>query len=190
MSGLPGEVGRPGHHGDEPVEPGGLPAGERPAALGGRSRDGDRGDDVVRHELGRHPAARQRVTERLLDLPVDRKPACSRCWARWFCGGGCHHENLITTGGLGEPNPVTCEILRHSMDLTLEMWARLSRDGILGGRRSTGSVEETSMNSEAKPFAENDRPACRASCHARDLADADNVNLSGCHGGPPFRAGP
>src|SRR5690606_24143692 len=46
------------------------------------------------------------VTERLLALPVEDKPACSTCWVRYFCGGGCHHENLMTTGGLGEPNRI------------------------------------------------------------------------------------
>lgn len=110
------------------------------------------------------------VTERLLELPVESKPACSTCWARHFCGGGCHHENLISTGGLGEPNPVTCEILRHSMDLTLEMWARLSRDGVLPARGAP-PAEGSVMSQGTPPIGDGDRPTRKAGCHVRNLDD-------------------
>jgi hypothetical protein len=110
------------------------------------------------------------VTERLLEDPVDERPACGACWARWFCGGGCHHENLITSGGLGDPNPVTCEILRHGMDLTLETWARLSQEGRLGGRSPVAAAPRSHSMSEAgRAWSDGDRPVRRADCHARDL---------------------
>ncbi len=113
------------------------------------------------------------VTERLLSLPVEKKPACSTCWARWFCGGGCHHENLITTGGLGEPNPVTCEILRHGMDLTLGMWARLSRDGRVAGRAPVTRREGGAMAATNPEFRDEDRPRRKDSCHVREIDGAD-----------------
>lgn len=107
------------------------------------------------------------VTERLLELPVEKKPACSVCWARYFCGGGCHHENLISTGGLGEPNAVTCAILRHSMDRTLETWARLSQRGGVGERQPVAAVEAPMTTPRA--FAMDQKPKVRPSCHVREV---------------------
>jgi uncharacterized protein len=120
-----------------------------------------------------HTGIDRTVTRRLLELPVEKKLACSTCWARYFCGGGCHHENLITTGGLGEPNPVTCAILRHGMDRTLEAWARLSRDGRVDCRAPvatppavTGSTTST-MTSGA--YSEDARPKTKPTCHVREV---------------------
>jgi len=118
-----------------------------------------------------HQGIDRRVTERLLELPLENKPACSTCWARYFCGGGCHHENLIATGGLGDPNPVTCEILRHSMGRTLEIWARLTRDGRIEGRalgNGAATRENTAMN--PKPAIDlHYQPKIRNSCHVRKV---------------------
>ncbi len=113
------------------------------------------------------------VTTRLEEHPVDSRPTCSQCWARHFCGGGCHHDNVIASGGLGEPNPITCDIFRHSMGQVLETWTRLSRKGILGGRKSPAAAEKLgggiAMNATSKPFTLEDRPERRGSCHVREL---------------------
>lgn len=107
------------------------------------------------------------VTERLLALPVENKPACSVCWARYFCGGGCHHENMIVGGGLSEPNAVTCEIFRHSMDRTLEMWARLAGDGVNYQRgpvleRANGDAfMENESGTKSLPEKPRRNPGCR-----------------------------
>ena len=67
-----------------------------------------------------------------------------------------------------EPNPVGCEIFRHSMDLTLAAWARLSRRGLLDRR---ADVRSGAMSEQASPraFGDDDRPRAAASCHVREL---------------------
>jgi len=114
------------------------------------------------------------VTERLAAHAMDSRTTCSTCWARYFCGGGCHHDNLLAGGGLGDPNPLTCDILRHSMDRTLEMWARLSRQGLLPRRQDHGNDHaggaRTAMTT-TPPFNEADRPVKSPGCHIRDLGD-------------------
>jgi len=113
------------------------------------------------------------VTERLLAHDLDSRTACSRCWARWFCGGGCHHENVTTGGGLGDPNPITCDLFRHSMGRTLEIWGRLSRQGVLP-RRAAPSQEVPAMNGSQATSLPNGSPAEKPrrspGCHVRDLA--------------------
>ena len=125
------------------------------------------------------------VTERLDEHDLDSRTTCSKCWARYFCGGGCHHDNVTTSGGLGDPNPITCEIFRHSMGLTLEAWARLSREGRLEGRRAPDTGPD-SMNdqspaaeSPASPdsmetFATDAKPKKKHGCHTREL-DGEKV---------------
>jgi uncharacterized protein len=105
------------------------------------------------------------LTERLLADPVAARSACGRCWARHFCGGGCHHDNLLATGRLGDPNPVTCSIFRHGMDRALEMWARLSR---AAGTRAPARPQM----SVTPPLPPGFRPTRRATAHVREVQDA------------------
>ena len=114
-----------------------------------------------------HGGAVDRVLE-----PLENRPACSTCWARHFCGGGCHHENLITTGNLGDPNPVTCEILRHSMDRTLETWGRLTAEERMGTRRPTDNRNQqgSGMTQDETTIRMDDKPRVKPSCHVREVA--------------------
>ncbi|HMQ22393.1 MAG TPA: PqqD family peptide modification chaperone, partial [Planctomycetota bacterium] len=108
-------------------------------------------------------------------VPLDQRTACSQCWARHFCGGGCHHENLVTTGRLGDPNPVTCEILRHGMGRTLSTWGRL----VAAGKITTRSVarcegplsneDERNMATDGAEIDSNEKPKTKATCHVRDV---------------------
>lgn len=105
--------------------------------------------------------------------PLETRPACSTCWARYFCGGGCHHENLLTTGRLGDPNPVTCEILRHGMDRTLDAWGRLASAGRIPTRHAepleTGATAETMESDTRTRFELEDKPHAKATCHVREI---------------------
>ncbi len=117
------------------------------------------------------------VTERLQAHSMDQRTTCSACWARHFCGGGCHHDNVHQGGGLGEPNPVTCDIFRHGMGRTLEAWARLSRAGHLPRRRAVAAPQGQNgagTMTESEPYGDADRPRVSPACHARDL-DGEKV---------------
>ncbi len=112
------------------------------------------------------------VTQRLLDESIEKRPTCSTCWARHFCGGGCHHDNLMASGSTSEPNYVTCEIFRHSMSRTLEAWGRLSKDGKIGGRRmSTLPTSNAQPTASPAAFGAGDRPKRTPGCHVRDLGN-------------------
>ena len=61
------------------------------------------------------------ITKRIQTSDVDSRATCSQCWARHYCGGGCHHDNLTANGEISEPDAIQCEIFRHSMRRALEM---------------------------------------------------------------------
>lgn len=45
---------------------------------------------------------------------------CNRCWARYLCGGGCHHEVLARGRG-------ACDFIRGWLHYTLQAYGRLAR---------------------------------------------------------------
>lgn len=120
------------------------------------------------------------VTKKLENEGLENRLTCGTCWARYFCGGGCHHENLITTGSLGEPNPITCEILRHSMDHTLAMFGRESSRGKVVQIPSEGHMREGQMtlNHEIEMA---DKPTAKSTCYVRAVGDERVVYEPGVH---------
>ena len=67
----------------------------------------------VRH--GVEPEAQSRW---LQDRHVHFQSPCSDCWARYLCGGGCHHEVIHR----GRP---ACEYIRGWLDYSLKAYVRL-----------------------------------------------------------------
>lgn len=49
---------------------------------------------------------------------VDRQEPCRSCWARYLCGGGCHHE-VVNRGR------VSCDYIRGWLDYCLNAYVRL-----------------------------------------------------------------
>jgi uncharacterized protein len=51
---------------------------------------------------------------------VHAQQPCSQCWARYLCGGGCHHEVLAR-------GRTACEFIRSWLHYTIQAYGRLSR---------------------------------------------------------------
>lgn len=69
---------------------------------------------------------RKRQAEWLTERHVHRQEPCRSCWARYLCGGGCHHEVIHR----GRP---ACDYIRGWLHYCLEAWLRLrhlSGDGL------------------------------------------------------------
>jgi uncharacterized protein len=54
----------------------------------------------------------------LTERHVDRQQPCQSCWARYLCGGGCHHE-VLTRGR------VACDYIRGWLQYCLGAYVRL-----------------------------------------------------------------
>lgn len=50
---------------------------------------------------------------------VDTQEPCHRCWARYLCGGGCHHEVL-------NRGRIACDFIRGWLEHLLGLYVRLS----------------------------------------------------------------
>jgi uncharacterized protein len=65
-----------------------------------------------------HGVDEQRRGRWLHDRHVHRQEPCSGCWARYMCGGGCHHEVIRR----GRP---ACEYIRGWLHYSLDAYSRL-----------------------------------------------------------------
>jgi len=75
---------------------------------------------------------RARQRQWLEDRLVDRQEPCRSCWARYLCGGGCHHEVIAR----GRP---ACDFIRGWLEYCLQTYVRLSvlRPDYFGGPRAS-----------------------------------------------------
>jgi uncharacterized protein len=79
---------------------------------------------------------RTRQAEWLTERHVHRQEPCRSCWARYLCGGGCHHEVIHR----GRP---ACDYIRGWLHYCLEAWLRLPRpaaDGLSSGSNARSSI--------------------------------------------------
>ena len=64
---------------------------------------------------------RERQARWLRERHVHRQEPCRSCWARYMCGGGCHHEVIAR----GRP---ACDYIRGWLHWSLGAYARLTRE--------------------------------------------------------------
>ena len=63
---------------------------------------------------------------RLQGLSLDNRAQCGSCWARYICGGGCHHANKVHTGDPRVTKKIHCDWLRAWYRVGLEVYADLA----------------------------------------------------------------
>ena len=57
-----------------------------------------------------------------------REDACSSCWARSLCAGGCHYENHQRESVLGLPQGGSCHFIRRWIELGIRTYGELRAD--------------------------------------------------------------
>lgn len=67
-----------------------------------------------------------RLKEQFAALNVLAKP-CRSCWARYFCGGGCHAANLSYGGSLTKPYELGCALMKKRLECAIYLRAAQNR---------------------------------------------------------------
>jgi uncharacterized protein len=62
-------------------------------------------------------------------IDVNRKEKCRTCWAKYFCGGGCHRHAEEFNHDLCDPYRIECELVKHRVELGCYIWAELMEEG-------------------------------------------------------------
>ena len=72
---------------------------------------------------------------------VENLPACRSCWARYFCGGGCFHDNLARTGDMQRPDPDVCREMKTVCEDVISGWCALGDEDKAYVRKQTEKLD-------------------------------------------------
>lgn len=50
---------------------------------------------------------------------VEKFEACTSCWARYLCGGGCRLGSFLASGKIDRPAPAACALIRRTYELAM-----------------------------------------------------------------------
>ncbi len=64
--------------------------------------------------------------ESLKQAHVLNKPECGKCWAKYFCSGGCHANNIKYGGDLHTPFALSCEMERKRLECSFYIYNSVS----------------------------------------------------------------
>jgi uncharacterized protein len=67
---------------------------------------------------------RQEVVEAFRNAHVYNKLTCAACWARFFCGGGCHAAAHLVNGDIMKPYAIGCMLMRKRAECALYLLAQ------------------------------------------------------------------
>jgi uncharacterized protein len=67
--------------------------------------------------------ARTEIVKRFRSANVYSKKKCSSCWARFYCGGGCHANAVNTNGDILTPHEIGCELMKKRLECAI--WAKI-----------------------------------------------------------------
>lgn len=56
---------------------------------------------------------------------VLNKPECSKCWARFYCSGGCHANAELFNGNIKQPYEIGCKLQRKRIECAIMIQAKL-----------------------------------------------------------------
>lgn len=59
------------------------------------------------------------IAKEFLHTNIYTKDKCKNCWARFYCSGGCHSNNLKYGKGLNEPDDLSCELQKIRLEAAI-----------------------------------------------------------------------
>lgn len=59
------------------------------------------------------------IPQKFRNAHIFNKPKCQKCFAKYFCSGGCHANNVNMNGNILEPYEIGCEIQKKRLECAL-----------------------------------------------------------------------
>ncbi|MDR0287050.1 MAG: thioether cross-link-forming SCIFF peptide maturase [Clostridiales bacterium] len=63
------------------------------------------------------------ISEKFKQANIGSKPECKKCWAKYYCSGGCHANAWNNAGSLEKPYEIGCELQRKRIECAI--WAKI-----------------------------------------------------------------
>ena len=61
----------------------------------------------------------QTIAQRFADCNIEKMDTCSRCWAKYYCSGGCAAANLNINGDIQSPYEIGCAMQKKRLELAI-----------------------------------------------------------------------
>jgi uncharacterized protein len=88
-----------------------------------------RGDIYPCHQFVERPPFKMGNVARGIENPdvstlfrkstIYTKEGCDDCWARFYCGGGCHFQQFARNGSIQKPSPFYCNLFKGRLESAL-----------------------------------------------------------------------
>ncbi|HIU64174.1 MAG TPA: thioether cross-link-forming SCIFF peptide maturase [Candidatus Avacidaminococcus intestinavium] len=75
---------------------------------------------------------KQELVKKFRHTHVMTKPACSECWARFFCSGGCHANADLLNGDIAKPYEFGCKLQKKRLECAIIIQALLADEAQAG----------------------------------------------------------
>lgn len=62
--------------------------------------------------------------------PVETNEKCKVCFARFYCGGGCKHDNASSCGSVFKPDERMCHVKRQELELAAVIVSQLTAEDL------------------------------------------------------------
>lgn len=59
------------------------------------------------------------IAQKFKDTHIFNKEDCQKCWAKFFCSGGCNANNYIINGSENKPYKLTCKLQRKRIEYAI-----------------------------------------------------------------------
>ena len=59
------------------------------------------------------------VAAPIADAHVQNKPECKKCWAKFYCSGGCNANNYLYAGSILSPYKMSCEMMKKRLECAI-----------------------------------------------------------------------
>jgi uncharacterized protein len=67
----------------------------------------------------------KKVRDMFKDSNVNNKADCSKCWAKYICGGGCHATAIQYNNDIQKPYKIECELMKHRIKLGTWIYSQI-----------------------------------------------------------------
>lgn len=64
-----------------------------------------------------------KIRQEFAENTIDKKEHCTKCFAKYFCGGGCAANGYFSGGTISSQYSIGCELTRKRLENSLAIWA-------------------------------------------------------------------
>lgn len=76
------------------------------------------------------------LQQKFMESDIYKREECTKCWARFYCSGGCFANNYNINGDINKPYELACEMQKRRFENAIAIKAYLMLKGDLNGNKA------------------------------------------------------